>query len=117
MSGDESERAEENQPRVHRKFTVVRPAWRSPKVTTWLQVFDDAHLDSRFSQSGRATRGSWVRHRVRSNSRVDDAHPPVTGLPRNFYDEGWLRHLSESELDALDMRAEVNLEHDPSLME
>ena len=116
MSGDESEHSEAMQPREHRKFSVVRPAWRSPEVTPWLQVIDDVYLDSRFSEGGRASRGNWVRHRVRS-SRVDHMRPPVVGLPKNFYDEEWLGHLSRMELEALEMQEEVSLEHDPSLVE
>lgn len=117
MSGDESEPSEERGSKKDRKFVVVRPAWRSPKVAPWLKVFDDAHLDSRFSESGRATRGNWVRHRVRSGSRVDDTSSPVVGLPRNFYDEEWLGRLSSAELEALKMRREISLEHDPGLVE
>lgn len=114
MSGDESEASETNRSRGHRRFFVVRPAWRSPKVTPWLQVIDDVHLESRFSESGRASRGNWVRHRVRSG-KVDHARPPVIGLPRNFYDEEWLGGLSRTELEALEMQEEVSLEHDPNL--
>jgi uncharacterized circularly permuted ATP-grasp superfamily protein len=117
MSGDESENSKERQLREHRKFTVIRPVWRSLEVIPWLQVIDEAHLDSRFSESGRATRGNWVRHRVRSGTRVDDTRPPVTGLPRNFYDEEWLAQLSRTELEALEVQEEVNLEHDPGLVE
>lgn len=116
MSGDESDHSEERQRRKHRKFFVVRPAWRSPEVAQWLQVIDDAYIDSRFSQSGRASRGNWVRRRVRSG-RVDRTRLPVIGLPRNFYDEEWLEHLSQTELEALRMQGEVSLEHDPSLVE
>jgi len=117
MSGDESEHSEEKQSREHRKFIVIRPAWRSPEVIPWLKVIDDAHLDSRFSESGRATRGNWVRHRVRSSTRVDEMCSPVVGLPENFYDEQWLGQLSPTELEALEMQEEVNLQHDPSLVE
>lgn len=114
MSGDESEVSGAS--REHRRFFVVRPAWRSPKVTPWLQVIDAVHLDSRFSESGRASRGNWVRHRVRSG-RVDHVRPPVIGLPKNFYDEEWLGGLSQTELEALEVQEEVSLEHDPNLME
>lgn len=116
MSGDESEHSEERQSRENRKFFVVRPAWRSPEVDPWLQVIDNTYLGSRFSDSGRASRGNWVRHRVRSG-RLDYARPPVIGLPKNFYDEEWLGHLSQLELEALGMQEEVSLEHDPSLVE
>ena len=116
MSGDESDRSEERQTREHRKFFVVRPAWRSPEVTHWLRVIDDVHLDSRFSESGRASRGNWVRHRVPS-SRVDHMRPPVIGLPKNFYDEEWLGNLSQMESEALEMQEGVSLEHDSGLVE
>jgi len=116
MSGDESDRSEEGQIREHRRFFVVSLAWRSPEVTPWLQVIDDAHLDSRFSESGRASRGNWVRHRVRS-SKVDHMRPPVTGLPENFYDKAWLGRLSQNEQEALEMQKEIRLEHDPGLVE
>jgi hypothetical protein len=116
MSGDESDNPEGRQAREHRRFFVVPPAWRSSEVTPWLQVIDSAHLDGRFSESGRASRGNWVRHRIRS-SRTDHTRPPVIGLPRNFYDEEWLGHLSQTELEALEMQEEVSLEHDPNLVE
>ena len=115
MSGDESDRPEERGTKEHRKFFVVRPAWRSPEVTPWLRVIDDTHLDSRFSESGRASRGNWVCHRVHSR-RVDHMRPPVIGLPRNFYDEEWLGRLSQIELEALEMQGGISLEHNPGLM-
>lgn len=116
MSGDESDRSEERQTREHRSFFVVSPAWRSPEVVPWLQVIDNAHLDSRFSESGRASRGNWVRHRMRSD-RVDHMQSPVTGLPKNFYDKAWLCRLSQKEQEALEMQEEIELEHDPDLVE
>ena len=117
MSGDESDRFEGRETKEHRKFFVVRPAWRSPKVTPWLRVIDNVYLDSQFSESGRASRGNWVRHRLDCCNRVDHMRPAVIGLPMNFYDEQWLSHLSQMELEALGMREEISLEHDPSLME
>ena len=116
MSGDESDHPEERQTREHRRFLVVNPAWRSSEVVPWLQVIDDAYLDSRFSENGRASRGNWVRNRVRS-SRVDHSRPPVIGLPKNFYDEDWLSRLSKKEQEALEMEEEVSLGHDPVLVE
>lgn len=116
MSGDESDCPGERRTREHRRFFVVSPAWRSPEVVSWLRVIDGAYLDSRFSGDGRASRGNWVRSRVRS-SRVDHSRPPVVGLPKNFYDEEWLSRLSQEEREALEVQEEISLEHDPDLVE
>jgi len=115
MSGDETDRCGRHPIRGQRKFMVVRPYWRSQEVTKWLRVIDNLYMVYRFSSNGRASRGNWVRQRIDSG-RVDPDLFPVTGLPENFYDEEWLRGLSQEEMDRLEVQPGVNLEHSAKVL-
>ena len=115
MSGDESDRNADktdnlNTKRRDKKYSVVRPIWRSQEVTRWLHVMDLVYVSHRFAADGRATKGNWVRDRVRS-TRVDRDSKPIPGLPHNFYDLGWLRSLTPKERKALAVREAIDLSH------
>lgn len=116
MSGDETDRRGKEPIRGQRKFLVARPGWRSQEVTKWLRVIDDLYTVHRFSLDGRASRGNWVRQRIDSG-RVDLDRFPVSGLPENFYDPAWLRGLSQTERDHLEMQPGVSLEHSVKVLE
>ena len=115
MSGDETDRCGRQPIQGQRKFIVVRPHWRSQEVTRWLRVIDNLYMIHRFSSNGRASRGNWVRQRIDSG-RVDRDRIPVTGLPENFYDEGWLRGLSREEMDHLEVQPGVDLKHSAGVL-
>lgn len=97
MSSDESDH--ENGLAQYR--ILVKP-WRNISLGPWLRVFDALHRRSRFRPVDRATRGARPHMRMVS-SKVDDAHPAVTKLPRNAYSEIWLSTLVEYDLERLDV--------------
>lgn len=112
MSGDESDR---NTKKTDRKYFIVRPIWRSQEVTEWLRIMDFVHISSRFAADGRATKGNWIRDRVRS-MRVDQNSKPIPGLPYNFYDQIWLRSLTPKERKALRVREAIDLSHSEEII-
>lgn len=95
-SGDESD---------HRngrtRYIILKLVWRSQDLTAYLRVLDLVHLSTRFTRTGRATKGAWPRYRIVSKKRVDNDTAPVPGLPRNFYDAEWLASQSVEEVEAL----------------
>lgn len=96
--------------KVPTNYFVVRPAWRSAGVTSWLQVIDNVYLARRFTTDGRVTAGNWIRNRIRSG-RVDQTAAPIKGLPVNFYDKEWLRLLPAKKKRGLRATEAVDLSH------
>jgi hypothetical protein len=113
MSGDESDR---NAKQTDKKYFVLRPVWRSQEVTRWLHVIDLVYLSNRFAADGRATKGNWVRDRVRS-TRVDKESKPIPGLPYNFYDQNWFGTLTPEEKQALRVGEEIDLSHSEEIIQ
>ena len=112
MSGDECDR---NAKKTDKKYFIVRPIWRSQEVTEWLHVMDLIYVSSRFAADGRATKGKWVRNRVRS-TMVDRESKPIPGLPHNFYDQNWLRSLSPKERRTLKAHEAIDLSHSEEII-
>lgn len=116
MSGDESDN--NHQPGSYRgqvNYFRVRPVWRAPCVSTWLDVIDKVYVASRFQTNYRATPGNWIRRRHPSN-RVNEKAKPVTGLPKNFYDADWLKTLTQKQRSKLKMKRSLELDHTPHVM-
>jgi hypothetical protein len=106
MSGDESEHYA-----GAKHYIVYQDEWRSREVIDWIRPFDQIYLATKFNHLKRARRGNWPRTREVSTLQVTRAGTPVVGLPRNFYDEGWLSKLDEFEVDELQIKPEVDLTH------
>ena len=96
--------------RVPMNYFVIRPAWRSAEVTSWLQVIDNVYLSHRFMTDGRTTPGNWIRNRVRSG-KVDQTAAPIKGLPVNFYDKEWLQSLPPQSKRGLRVGEAADLSH------
>ena len=96
--------------KVPTNYFVVRPAWRSAEVISWLQVIDNVYLARRFMTDGRTTPGNWIRNRVRSG-KVDQTAAPIKGLPVNFYDKEWLKSLPPRKRRGLRVSEAVDLSH------
>ena len=77
---------------------------------------DLIYVSSRFAADGRATKGNWVRDRVRS-SRVDRDSKPIPGLPHNFYDQTWLRTLTPKDRKTLRVREAIDLSHSEEIIQ
>ena len=101
--------------KVPTNYFVVRPAWRSAEVTSWLQVIDNVYLARRFTNDGRTTPGNWIRNRTRSG-RVDNVAAPIKGLPINFYDKEWLKSLPPKKKRGLRVSEAVDLSHTEEMM-
>ena len=112
MSGDESDR---DPSKTDKKYSVVQPIWRSQEVTEWLHVMDLVYVGRRFAADERATKGNWIRDRVRS-TRVDRSSKPIPGLPHNFYDRGWFGSLTTKEKRALRVCEAIDLSHSEEIV-
>lgn len=107
MSGNETDHRVRNHI-GNRQYAIVNPSWRHPTISRWLRVFDKVYLSTRFHGNGRARAGNWSRIRHQSG-RTDPASLPVPGLPRNFYDPGFLTRLSPEGLKDLNIQPPVDL--------
>lgn len=89
-----------------RRFRIVVPKWRNPRLTSWLRVFDGLYISTRFNDAGRATRGNWPRIRLppHPNALKSDKRPP-SGLPKNFFDPKYLAGLQPYQLAELQVKA------------
>lgn len=116
MSGDESDN--NHQPGRYWgqvNYFRIRPAWRAPCVSSWLDVIDKVYVAFRFQENNRATPGNWIRKRHTTN-RVDEKVKVVSGLPENFYDKDWLKTLTRSQRRKLQTEAPLDLTHTPHVM-
>ena len=101
--------------KVPTNYFVIRPAWRSEEVTSWLKVIDNVYLARRFTTDGRVTPGNWIRNRLRSG-KVDQTATPIKGLPVNFYDKEWLRSLPPRKKRGLRVSGVVDLSHSEEMI-
>lgn len=116
MSGDESDNS--HQPGSYRgqaNYFRIRPAWRAPHVSTWLDTIDKVYVAFRFQENLRATPGNWIRKRHPTN-RVDEKRRAVIGLPGNFYDVNWLNKLTRKQRKGLRMVDDIPLDHTSHVM-
>lgn len=110
MSGDESDNRRAGKYKGQAKYFRVRPIWRAPAISSWLDLIDKVYVAYRFQQNHRATPGNWIRKRYDTN-RVDANAQAVPGLPQNFYDKDWLKTLNRKQEKRLNMAPPVNLKH------
>jgi len=110
MSGDESDNKRDGTYTGQTKYFRIRPAWRAPAVSTWLDVIDKVYVASRFQDDCRATAGNWIRKR-HNTSRVDEKANPVPGLPKNFYDQRWIDHQSPRRIEKLKIKEAISMKH------
>ena len=115
MSGDESDNRRSRTYTGQAKYFRIRPIWRSPIISTWLDVIDKVYVAYRFQSNHRATPGNWIRKRCNTD-RVDKKARAVKGLPRNFYDRDWLKTLSDKQRKGLKMAPPIYLEHTGHIM-
>ena len=115
MSGDESDNNRDRSYTGQTKYFRIRPVWRAPVVSTWLDVIDRVYVASRFQDDRRATAGNWIRKR-HSTTRVDEKAKPIAGLPKNFYDQSWLDRQSSRKVEKLKMKSAVSIKHTDHIM-
>lgn len=116
FSEDESDHRASTSRLGDRQYLRVRPAWRAIELGEWLVIIDRAYLSTRFKDPKRASRGNWVRTRLNSN-KVDETCRAVPGLPRNWYDPGWLLKLSPRQILDLDIQPSISFAHTAALHE
>jgi hypothetical protein len=104
VSCDESEN-EECEP----VYTVYQYSWRDEKVGVFLrdvEVLAEAKKQNEFNQR---TRGKGPRTRIPTTDNVCRPGKPVRGLPKNWYNQTWLKSLTDPEKEQLRMKPEVPL--------
>ena len=102
MSSDERDTSDD------RSLRRVRPFWRNPSITDWLQNIDSI---------GRGSVNITTRHEVkrRRSSKIDTELRVVKGLPINFYDTDYLNTLDKYQYMDLDPKPAASLEFTDSL--
>ena len=99
------------------QYDILVPAWRSRAVTAWLRVFDYLYITARRDGILRDYRGSYPRSRVHEDDgTVSASRRFVPRLPRNAYDEGWLRKQVDAKT-VVRPRPDVEYYHDPKIVE
>ncbi|KAJ8474718.1 hypothetical protein ONZ45_g15851 [Pleurotus djamor] len=112
MSGDESD----NGFGLH---TITTPVWRStdPSVVQFFNVLDGLYMSSRFQATGKPKPRAFPVQRLRMrNPKVVDS-PPVPGLPRNFYDEAYLKKIGRLEVAKLKLKEPISLEFSQEILQ
>ena len=109
MSDDELDCGPEPAPsRIRPRYIINTYLWRSKELNKFLRTLDLLYLSTRFGPFNTATRGNWPRERVYNAAKVIDV-PAVSEMPKNFYDKGWRRDLSDFRRRDLKMQPRVNL--------
>lgn len=104
MSADSSDEEEDTGRLVYR---YTPPAWQSKDLRTFFESLDDLGRQDWLRPFGkRRSSGNPPRARVRSGKPADPLAVAPRGLPRNFYDETWLKGLKEWQLMELDVQDE-----------
>ena len=107
MSEDESDHAGTRGTLQGRRYKIVKPKWRSPEVTKWLRTLDLFYAGSRINEDGTSQPGNQFRQCY--SSELENIGNPIVGLPRNFYNEQWLRTLSPQRREKLLMQPEIDI--------
>lgn len=93
--------------KANRVYRKISPYWRSRQLSHFLWKLDEIVFQQRLPKVGcRRVAGTLPRTRIQALSYNKYSVAPP-GLPRNCYNEDWLRTLWPHELDALQMQ-----EHD-----
>ncbi|KAL1698711.1 hypothetical protein EV121DRAFT_296904 [Schizophyllum commune] len=80
-------------------YEVRVPHWRNPDEELWFRIGALLQMASHFSHDSLPLKGNLPRVRIRTGRVVDYDIPAPPGLPRNFYDQTWLRKLELSNRD------------------
>lgn len=107
MSEDESDHGGECGALQGRRFKIAKIQWRSPEVTKWLRTMDLVYAGTKINED--QTLGPGNQFRQRYPSALEQVGNPIVGLPRNFYDERWLRALSPYRREQLDVQPEIDI--------
>jgi len=78
-----------------KQYEVILPVWRSDRVTAWLRIFDALYVRGKRNKIFGAREGPELRLRIVSQ-RKSTGEKFVTKLPRNAYDDNWLRGQDEA---------------------
>ncbi|PPR05001.1 hypothetical protein CVT24_010227 [Panaeolus cyanescens] len=94
----------------YHKYFVKDPAWRNPRLGQVFQILDRLHIALRFRADGRISKGAWPHIRYYTDIRQEPEHGLApSGLPINFYDEGYIARLSNWQLRRLNPQPAVSI--------
>jgi hypothetical protein len=112
VSGDESENQE-----GETVYIIYQYPWRDEKVGVFLRDIEVlAEIDKR-NEINQRSRGNAPRARIPTSVGVCRSGRPVRGLPKNWYNQMWLKTLSDLEARHLRMKPEVPLVHTAEVRE
>ena len=107
MSEDESDHGGKRSTLQGRRFKIIKPSWRSPEATKWLRGLDLFYAGTKFNEDHTPQPGNQFRQRY--PSELENIGNPIVGLPRNFYNERWLRSLSPQKRAQLFIQPEIDI--------
>ena len=107
MSEDESDHGGECGASQARRFKIVKVQWRSVEVLKWLRTMDLIYTGTKINED--RTMGPGNQFRQRYPSALENIGCPIKGLPRNFYDERWLRALSPRRREELRIQPDIDI--------
>ena len=95
-------------------FKRISPVWRSAELRNFLWRLDEIAAEDGTRPIGRRRRGpnQQTRQRTRTNQINTESVAPI-GLPRNCYDEVWLKGLTRRQRNELEMVSD----HDFTVMQ
>ncbi|KAJ3507579.1 hypothetical protein NLJ89_g6220 [Agrocybe chaxingu] len=120
MSSDESdyEEVRDNVPVRTRapRYYVLRPKWRNPSLSAWLQTFDSVYSINRRIKMKR--RGAYPRLRYDNTASVRKSSNPsfVTELPINAYEGDWLNARIDVDFTVKPTAEEYSFTHDDDIV-
>lgn len=98
MSSDESSHAN-----GYPAYRVFKKEWRNPTLTIWLRLFDSIYRRLRFNPVDQNTAGSHPHLRMYCEE-ICNRRAAVKHLPRNAYNEVWVRELNDYDRDLLEIQ-------------
>lgn len=92
--------------------------WRAEPVRDFMETIDNLHVATRKKRGPFGDTGNYPVERKEPTEKIFDKRTaPPRGLPRNFYHEGWLEELDDYEIEALEMKEEIDLTIPKSMQE
>lgn len=120
MSSDESDYEElpGNPPARLRspRYYVLKPRWRHPQLSEWLETFDMIYSIIRRVQMSR--RGAYARQRQRNGitTRYSGKKSYVRGLSISTYDPVWLDSCGDVDFTVHPSQEAYSFTHDPEVI-
>jgi len=113
MSGDETDSEWDGDHDAAPHFIFVLE-WRNPEVVNFFRTMYGLYYSTRFKSDDKPGMGKFPHRRIVSYRTTSGQ--PVSGLPRNFYNPGYLATLDPIELQRLNILPAIDLNFSPAIL-